>query len=189
MDRIGPTSAADLAVAAMWNAVQWAIEQKLLDSLPEEVSASCLLQRIDMLVAQIKTEKKQAYVAHTHSWGTRIRCPTARLKQKDADRCDSKDTGDRKDVTTNTQEHPLSLWRNEKAALSERVGNWMRHACAGITTLEKVANGKKRGVDQQWPRLHSVQRWLRLWCVDPFSRQERAGPTVHVFRFVECIFF
>ena len=28
------------------------------------------------------------------------------------------------------------------AALSERVGNWMRHACAGITTLEKVANGK-----------------------------------------------
>ena len=55
---------------------------------------------------------------------------------------DSKDAGDRKDVTTNTQEHPHSLWRNEKAAFSERVGNWMRHACAGITTREKVANGE-----------------------------------------------
>ena len=52
------------------NFARWFVDrkgcvEKLKDSLPEEVSASRLLQRIGMLVAHIKSEMKRAHVAHT----------------------------------------------------------------------------------------------------------------------------
>ena len=147
-----------------------------------------------MLVAHIKTEKKRAHVAHTQLRNSDRLADGAietegrgsldlRRDSKhivDWVNGDSKDAGNRKDVTTNTQEHPRSLWRNGKAALSERVGNWMGHVRRDHNT--------RKGRDQQRPRPQSAQRWLRLWCVDHLSRQEQAVPTVQVFRFVECTF-
>ena len=50
---------------ARWFVDRKGCVEKLKDSLPEEVSASRLLQRIGMLVAHIKSEMKRAHVAHT----------------------------------------------------------------------------------------------------------------------------
>ena len=159
---------------ARWFVDRKGCVEKLLDSLPEEVWASRLLQRTGMLVAHIKTEKKKAHVARTQLRNSdplpdgaietegrgSLDLRENRKNIVDWVNGDSKDTGNRKDVTTNTQEHPHSLWRNGKAALSERVGNWMRHSCAGITTLERVA-----------------KRWLRfgVW-ITVHDRNERFPP-------------
>ena len=97
--------------------------EKLKDSLPEEVSASRLLQRIGMLVAHIKSEMKRAHVAHTQLRNSDP-LPDGAIEtegrgsldlRRDSKHIvdwvngDSKDMGNRKDITTNTQEHPRSL--------------------------------------------------------------------------------
>ena len=170
--------------------------EKLLDSLPgkRSLGISRSLQRIVMLVAHIKTKKKRAHVAHTQLRNSDP-LPDGAIETEgrgsldlrgdskhivDWVNGDSKDTGNRKDVTTNTQEHPRSLWRNGNAALSERVGNWMRHVCREHNTRKGREWGKRR-VDQQRPRPQSAQRWLRLWCVDHRSHRNKQFPPWRYF--------